>query len=260
MDVYIEYIFLDNLAINMFLLYLTLYLLKKRVSFALLICSAIVGAFFSVLYPFLGNFNYVVKILLAPVLILIINKYKHFSDFCNTLVTFYLVSFCLAGTVIMLNSFTIINLTKFNGELQLIPFCLFGSSLIILVLLKFCRSHLYRRKQLGSLLFNAKVRGIDNKKISIQAFYDSGNQLYDPKHNTPIVIISDNLYNKIPKENLGNVLVKTVAGYKSLVTVNIEFRLYFSCTLNKMYKVQAGVSDDINREYDMILHTEMTGE
>lgn len=260
MDIYIEYIFIDNFAVNLFILYLTLYILKRKVNIGLMFLSAFIGAIFSVLYPFLGIYNLIVKILLAPILILIIFRYKNLREYIFTLTTFYFVSFALAGAVIMLNSFQLVDLTKYNGQLQLMPFCIFGSSLIILVLLKFSREQLYRHKRVVSLLFSVEVNALDNKSICTYAFYDSGNQLYDPKHNTPIVIISDRLYNRIPKENIGNILVKTVAGYKNLVTVNIVFRLYFNDTMNKIYKVQAGVSEDMNRDYDMILHTEMTGE
>lgn len=191
---------------------------------------------------------------------LMLTRYKSFSDYIYTLITFYLVSFMLAGAVVMLSSFKIVDLTKYNGELQLIPFCLFSSSLIILVLFKFCRKELYKRKRLQSLIYPIKVQAHNNEFIETFAFYDSGNQLYNPRNNKPIVIISQRLFDKLPKNNESFILVKTIAGYKNLITINITFRLYFNTKLNKIYKVQAGVSNDMNIDYDMILHTEMIGD
>lgn len=260
MDIYIEYIFLDNLAVNLFLLYLTVYVLKKKAKFVLLISSAALGAVFSVLYPLLGYYNYIVKVLLAAVMVLIIRKYKNFSDYIHTLIAFYIASFALAGAVLMLSAFTSVDMTKYSGKIQLFPFCLFSSSFIILVLAKYCAKEIYRRKRIHTLIYPAKVQTGENTSVDIKAFYDSGNQLYDSDDGKPIVIISNSLFEKLPKEKTGFIMIKTVAGYKNLATVEITFRLYFNNNVNKIYKVRAGVSNDLSGEYDMILHTEMTGE
>lgn len=260
MTVYVEYIFLDNLAINVFLLYITMFVQKKEVSLWNVVFCGAIGAVFAVLYPFVGNFNYIIKIFLATVMIVFLRKYKSFREYITTLFLFYIISFSLAGAVVMISSFSAVDLTKYNGNIQLFPFCVGASAFIIVILIKYCRAEIYKRRNIVRQIYPIKVKGKDNRLLSINAFYDSGNQLYDPQSNKPMVVISQKLYNQLEQTEKGEVLIKTVNGIKTMLSTKIEFWIYFDDDRNKIYNVRAGVSDLINEDYDLILHTEMIGE
>lgn len=260
MEIYIEYIFLDNFAVNMFLLYLSLILLKKKASFAAVFCSGTLGAVFSALYPFLGKYNYIVKALLAPVMVFILRKYNRFSDFFSILVTFYILSFTLAGAVLMISAFSDIDLTKYHKKIQLFPFCISLSAMMVLLLCNYIAAQLYKRKRIQTLIYPVKIQLSEDSFIETHAFYDSGNHLADPANGQPMVIISKRIFNKMACQPCGDLIIKSVAGYKNIPTANIIFWIYFNNGKNKMYKARAGIIDDINEEYDLILHTEMIGE
>lgn len=260
MTVYVEYIFLDNLAINAFLLYMTMFVQKKQVSlWNVLLCGAI-GAIFAVLYPFIGYFNYIVKILLASVMVVFLKKFRTFKEYITTLFVFYIISFSLAGAVVMLSSFSAIDLTKYNGNIQLFPFCVATSAFIIVILIKYCTTEIYKRRNVVRHIYPVKIKIKDDKFLSINAFYDSGNQLYDPINNKPMVMISKNLYEQLGECEKGEVYIKTVNGIKPMVSTNIEFWIYYDDGKNKIYKVRAGVTEALNDNYDLILHTDMIGE
>ena len=96
--------------------------------------------------------------------------------------------------------------------------------------------------------------------IKVNAYYDSGNQLQDPSSGEPMVIISKRLFNKLGCKSQSDITIKTLAGIKNIPTVALDFKIYFNKGMNKIYKVKAGITEDINENYDIILHTDMTGE
>lgn len=259
MTVYLEYILLDNLAINTFLLYLTFLVRKQQAGLFRLFCSGLFGAIFSVLYPYLGIYNYIVKTLLSPLMLIIAKKYKKFSDYIVSLTVFLIISFCFAGAAVMLSSFSAVDLTKYDGKLQLFPFCVFSSALMISMLLKICVKDFYKRRAMLKSVFEASVSTKDGKE-RVMALYDSGNHLFCPESGEPMVIISERLRGKLTCDNEKEVLVRTVGGIKALKRVELNFEIYSRNGQNKIYKAKAGVSKDINPEYDIILHSEMTGE
>lgn len=259
MTVYIEYVFMDNFAINLLILYITLAACRKKISVARLILSACIGSFFSVLYPFIGSYNYAVKTLLGLAMVLIAASYKNIKDLVRALIIFYLISFSLAGAVIMLSSYNVVHLTDFNGKYQLFPFCVTVSAFIMLFVGKYIIKDIYRKKIQESSIYSGVVK-TEKGVVDINAFYDSGNRLYDPESRQPMVIISENLYEKLGEKSGEEVIVKTVGGIRTLKTVSIDFGIYFPGQGNKMYRVKAGVSESLNGDYDLILHTEMTGE
>ncbi len=259
MTIYLEYILLDNLAINTFLLYLTFLVRKQQAGIFRLFCSGFFGAVFSVLYPYLGIYNYFIKALLSPVMLLIAKKYKSFSDYIVSLTVFLIISFCMAGASVMISSFSAIDLTKYDGKLQLFPFCVFTSALMISMLLKICVKDFYKRRAMLKFVFQASVTTKKGKE-SVLALYDSGNHLFCPESGEPMVIISERLSQKLACEKEKEVFVRTVGGIKALKRVELNFEIYSRSGQNKIYKAKAGVSRDINPEYDIILHSEMTGE
>ncbi|MDD4316869.1 MAG: sigma-E processing peptidase SpoIIGA [Clostridia bacterium] len=260
MTVYIEYILLDNLAVDMFLLYLVFIVRKRNAGLARVFAAGLTGAVFSVLYPFLGNYNYFVKVLLSPFMLAIVAKYKRFSEYAVSLAVFLIISFCLAGAVVMLSSFSAVDLTKYNAKVQLLPFFIFGSSLIIMLLLKICMKEFYKRRAIAKAEFSARVALKGGGKAEVKALYDSGNQLYNPATGEPMVIISQRLFDKLGCEKGEEIFVRTVGGLKPLDTAELDFEIYSESGQNKIYKAKAGISGDVNGEYDIILHSDMTGE
>lgn len=259
MVVYIEYIFLDNIAINIFILYTTLLVQRMKPNWLAIFGSGSIGAIFSCLYPFLSFYNYIVKVLLGIIMIVILKKYKTIKSFFSTLITFYFITFSLAGIVLMISSFNIINLENYYGIVQLFPFCIISSCTILIILIKLCIKDFYKNRNLQKLLYDVLIE-TNGKKIKLKGYYDSGNQLYDPKTNKPMVIISDSIYNKLKGGEESEIEIRTIGGIKTIKTINMSLLIYFQDKDNKIYRTSAGISNNFSKEYDLILHRDMTGE
>jgi stage II sporulation protein GA (sporulation sigma-E factor processing peptidase) len=232
---------------------------KKNFKTIPLLLSASFGSIFSVIYPLLSDYNYIVKTLLGGFMVLMLKKYKSVKEYLYILMSFYLISFSLAGVVVLLSSYTQTDLTNYNGKLQLFPFCIALGGLIIAVTVKMIVNEFYKKRNIHKLIYAVEV--MDGEKCFMaNAYYDSGNQLQDPESGMPMVIISKRLYEKIGVDIQGDVAIKTLAGIKDIPTVPFEFKIYFQKGMNKIYKVKAGIVADMNEEYDIILHTDMTGE
>lgn len=260
MTVYLEYILLDNLAADLFLLYISFFIRKKQTAFFRLFLSALIGAFFSVLYPFIGKWNYAVKVLLPPAMMLAASRYKSAADFTAALAVFLLCSLALAGAAVLLSSFSDVDLTEYNAKIQLFPFCVCGSCLLIAVLSKICVNELYKRRNRLASELTALVLLANGEKEKCAALYDSGNLVYEPLTGKPMAVISRRLFERIGGQTDGEVLVRTVGGVMPLLTTKLSFEIYSADGGNKIYMVPAAVSRELYSEYDIILHSDMTGE
>lgn len=264
MVVYIEYIFLDNLAINAVILYATFLIVKKSVSVPGLIFSSSVGGLFSALYPFLNFYNYLVKALLGIFMVFISAKFKNFKEYIKALLFFYVTSFTLAGITLMLANYNVIELSEFSARIQLFPFCIAVSCFILLLLMKAAAKE-RKRMTKSDFIYDAKVFIGVNENTAVKAYYDSGNRIYT-KNGKPVVVISKSLHKKISESKpfeeeceRETLTVNTVAGVRVLETVPISFALNYGKGDRRVFNVTAGISDT-PLGCDIILHNEMLGD
>ena len=79
MQIYIEYFLIDNIIINLIVLYLVGFTTKVKLNKILMLLVSILGAIFSVIYSqlnLINIFDFIYKILIGIVMILSLKKYK----------------------------------------------------------------------------------------------------------------------------------------------------------------------------------------
>lgn len=275
MEVYIEYVILDNLIINSILIYLTCITLKNKINKYRIMLGSVVGTIFAIVMPFISLNSFllfIIKMCVGLIIVLSFCKFK-IKDIILSYTLFITYTFLMGGMCFGLmyllnlnvsaNGFIIYN---FNIPLSIIILAIF---IYFLILKKFVT---YKKNILNfSYLVEVKK---DDKTIKLQGFLDTGNQIYDDYGN-PIVVISKSSFIKafptislikIATNNVNNYDLKN-SKYIVISTANATTKmLTFKCDkmvvfdnkkCNEYNNITIGVSNsNFNKKFDCILHTE----
>ncbi|MBQ2864656.1 MAG: sigma-E processing peptidase SpoIIGA [Clostridia bacterium] len=231
MEVYIEYVVLDNLIINYVLLRLVDFSLKLNAKKSLCVLSAVIGTIAAVLFPFL-NFNialnnfilFILKLLLGLVMVLIIKKPKSLTCLITTFFLFLTYTFVLGGMcfglIYMLNLKTTFSGVLINGfEIPISLFLLLGLCYlkILFGLIKIVK----HKCNYSKFYYDVKLC-VNNKHTIVTGFLDSGNQIN--VLNSGIVVINYKTLIKLyPNLNLQKLIVGNLkeSGLKNAKLINI---------------------------------------
>lgn len=188
MEVYIEYVVLDNLIINYVLLELTNKSVKLNAKKRYCFLSSMLGTVVSIFMPFL-NINVApfvnnvllvcLKLCLGLIMCLLIKKLKCFTQFITTFFLFLTYTFVLGGMCFGLIYF--LNLkTTFSGliiygfEIPISLFILLG--LFYLKILLFLINYIKHKNSYSNFYFDVKLKNNRNS-VRVTGFLDSGNQI-----------------------------------------------------------------------------------
>ena len=233
MEVYIEYVVLDNLIINYVLLRLTNYTLKLNANKCLCFFSSVVGTIVAVLMPLikfnlnatLNNFMLILlKVVLGFIMVLIIKKPKSFLNFLTTFFMFLTYTFVLGGMcfglIYMLNlQTTFSGILMFGFEIPVSLFLLLGICYlkILFSLIKLVK----HRCNYSKFYYDVKL-SVNNKKVVVTGFLDSGNQI-KILDNAIVVINYKTLLKLYPNLNFEKLIVGrlTETGLKNAKMINV---------------------------------------
>lgn len=195
MEIYIEYVIIDNLVINMLILLCTKSAMKLRAKFVFIFLSAVLGTVFAVVYPLFGLSSLALlplKIALGLIMVAIIAKYSSFKEYIITFLLFLLFTLLLGGASIatLMLFGTSLEAIAAGGYDMIIPLgvVLLIVSLYVAIIIALAK-FLNRKRDAEPFLKNVELT-IGDKVLSLAAFLDSGNKLYDRKTGLPVVIIS----------------------------------------------------------------------
>lgn len=213
MELYVEYVIIDNLVINTLILLCTKATMKLRSKFYQLFLSALVGTVFAVCSPLFGLQNIVLlpmKFALAFIMILILAPFNSVKDFFLSFVFFVLYTLLLGGACVatLLLFGTSIEKLSAGGYDMAVPVgvILLIVSLYVSVIIAIAR-YVSERKSISP--FIREVELVINKRVlKFNAFIDSGNKLIDKKSGLPVIILSVKLLEKyFEKEDIENLLL-----------------------------------------------------
>lgn len=179
---------------NFMLLWVTLKLSKGRSAIWRMCIAATIGGLYAVLlfipgYEFLQRTS--LKLCLSILIILIAFDIRGFREFAKIFMFFYIVTFIFGGAAFGLYYFfEDLGLMK-NGVFYIKNYpirILAISSLIVIVSSRFLWSFIQIRFSKEELLFDISI-SFGEGKILTQALLDTGNTLYDPVSNSPVVVI-----------------------------------------------------------------------
>jgi stage II sporulation protein GA (sporulation sigma-E factor processing peptidase) len=254
LTVYLDVIWALNLTFDSLLLYLTSIFLKKRIRIWRLLAGGFVGSLI-ILLSFTPLHTYsnhpVAKLLFSVVMVLIAFGYKRLSYFIKALMTLYVATFLIGGTLIGVHYFvqydseltTKVLLTNAKG---------FGDPISwLFVLLGFPIAWHFSKKNVESMEMT-KIQydqvvdvtlKIDTNTFVFKGLVDSGNQLYDPLSKLPVMFVS--IKNQL--EGITEPIKKMAEDPESLIMGNEELPVEWQ---NKLRIVPCRV---VGQEHQLIV-------
>lgn len=251
MCMYIEFVLLNNFAVNYLVCYLTVKATGGAIKQRLLIFAAAIGAVFAASYPALKTGGFIIKIVLSAVMCILIATQRTPRGYLRTLLIFYLVSFLFAGGALAVSE-----LWGIGADSGLLPLAVAGGILCAVVIGEWAVKEIYRRSRSERHIYDAELIGQSGRAYRCRAYYDSGNALYgDGK---PVAVISPEGCNRAGLIKSGTLAVRTVTGIRNLDLVDLDCRIYYARGRNKIYHTRAVISESLSgREYDILLHRDM---
>lgn len=203
MKVYIDLVILLNFSTDLILLISVNYILRRNVKLYRLLLGSLFGTLtLFLLFIKMNNIIlFLFKIIVSIIMILVSFGYKDIIYFTKNIIYFYLVSMLIGGAITFLNnqfSYTNKGLVFINNGLSISYALILAISLFIYFIYIKCFKRLrnnYSNYYNGSLYIN------DNK-INVNAFLDTGNKLIDPISKKNIILINKELLKDISINNI----------------------------------------------------------
>lgn len=229
MTIYIEIFLLQNVIINFCLLRLTYLTTKCQTNTFTLIFSSIVGSIFSILaLYFLDNKTIINITKLICSFIMLKTAFKQTKkQFIFNFILLFIYTYALGGLITSLSnstyytSFGIVSSSKIN--LWFVTTSIIALTYIFELVVK----HIKLKINTSNLIYKITLIK-NNKKITLNAYLDTGNMLnYNGK---PVVVVDLNAYLKLTNTNLFTFLTNqtneikthTVAGCKNLKVIEVD--------------------------------------
>ncbi len=257
MQVYIEYVVLNNLLINALVLTLALKFTRWKINKLAVFLSSAIGTVYAVLLPLYDWLNiFILKILLSMAMVGIIAGKCKIKKYIVLCVVFFALTFALGGITSGIENIFSVNSGKVSASL--VPFYVGTGGIVLICLYKLLYKYITLAKRKNS--FESEIIiAANGKKIKCKAYFDSGNKLYF--HNKPTVIIDKSVALELyePNELINikdNTKVNTVSGEQKLKVFPLEY-LEVENTKDKIYGVMAAISDCIKGEYKVVLHCDL---
>ncbi len=197
MVIYLDLVFLLNLAYDFLLLLTVDITLKRKAKIKKIFFAALIGSI-SLILLFLTINKYILfilKIIVSLFMVLIAYGYRDLKYTFNNLFYLYMCSVILAGFLYLLN----VNLSYTNIGLVFVNTGLSINYLVLLFLAPLILSlYIYQNKKIKNFYhYNIDLKIVFNEKekILVHGYLDTGNVLKDPITNKYIILIEDNLIN-----------------------------------------------------------------
>jgi stage II sporulation protein GA (sporulation sigma-E factor processing peptidase) len=210
--VYLDVIWALNLLFDTFLLYLTAIILKRQVKLWRLGLGGAIGSLLIILAitPFHAAAGHPAgKLFFSIMMVLAAFGYKRFRFFLKALMTFYVTTFLLGGTLTGVHYFIQFDM-NLASSVAMNHIKGFGDPISwLFVLLGFPLAWHFSRRNIEQFemtkiqydsLAEVDVRFME-LDFSVKGLIDSGNQLYDPISKMPVMILSiANYLDRMPSE------------------------------------------------------------
>ncbi|MGE5329216.1 MAG: sigma-E processing peptidase SpoIIGA [Deltaproteobacteria bacterium] len=213
MTVYIDVIFLENIAINFLILAVTGYVSRFKASSVKLLIGSFIGAMY-VLVGFLPDmevyFSITAKVLISFVMVAVTFWPEKIKDFIKLTLFFYLVSFVFGGAVVGL--YYLINPKGgmvSNGIYNISGFpikTLLVSIIFAYIVIKICWDIIKSKAIHENLMVSVSIE-FEHKKVMIDALIDTGNSLRDPISNIPVIVVEFEAVKDILPEEVKSIFI-----------------------------------------------------
>ena len=255
MNVYIEYVLIENFIIDYFMIKATLCVVRLTAKKGRLLFCALLGSVFSVVFPLLilpTVLLTLIKILLGMLLTLIATDYKTIKSYVVTTVIFFACTFFCGGAIYGV-------MEIFNIPLESEVFISLITIPVYIVLRVFSEiiNYFYLQKTINQFSYKVELSLMGNS-ISCTGLLDTGNGLtYD---GAPVIVCSKKLALNLIGDNLARIkfikiAVNTVQGNSENTAFKIDMLKIFNMDkMNIHNNVTLMIANNSFNGYDVILN------
>lgn len=249
MVIYVECVIFNNIAINSLVLYLSLIITKRNITWWRVLIASAIGAGYALampLFEFKGDF--ILKILLAFVICLIAVRPLSIKKYLFFTLVFFIITFTLGGIIIGAQNIfnvthnSLFKVNTFNIGLA-VSACLFliiaTRKLIILINKKRSKENNVRK-----VIMTTK-KGI----ISEKGYYDSGNTMYYMGIH-PVIVVDESL--KPLSSAVGKLKLNTISGNSEKEVYKLEHLMID----NRHYESVYCIVNKLEGRYKVLLHND----
>ena len=227
MTIYLDYIFLENLVINVvIILQVNSFFKLKLNKYKIIICALIDSVFSVINYLYLDNFVFSLLFTSISFYFLFQKLLKTRINFIRAVIYYFIVYISYIGIIILIECITSIYLDNILNKLVLYFVSALINNYILNNLWKMWKTNIKENS------LSVVIEVVD---ISIDAFVDTGNLVKDYSTNLNVIFIQKNLkeeiINKLINNNLNYELIKfnvsTINGinnYDGYVVNNIKIK------------------------------------
>lgn len=201
LTVYLDMLYVLNVLIDYLLLTLTARILnipyKKR---RILLAACVGGLIVIFLFTPMASFFYhpIFKICLSFMMVYIAFSYTSIGRFLHHVLTFYFMTFIVGGGMIALHFLFQTEFQLVDGIFQTKTSGMGDPVSWLFVCISFPLLYIFSRKRMNLLSFHLGrtkqmvdvLITIEEKRLECRGLIDTGNQLYDPLTNKPVLILS----------------------------------------------------------------------
>lgn len=267
MEVYIEYVIIDNFLLDFLLLKLAL--VKKRTSIYKggLYYGSAIGTLVAIILPLVKMptiLLLIIKTFLGIIMLLCSANFHSFKELISAYIRFLVLTFAFGGAIYAILGFFKIDYAVLYKSYSMLPVGLIILFAVILykAFYKFICS-LYESHLIYPFVRECELM-IGDKRMDVTGLIDTGNQLiYDDFYS--VCIAGERLVKRLEMggflgEETGRIEVKTVSGKCEILLYRFDrIKIYYNGKVNIIERPLIGIGEkqiNLSEEYDLILSAE----
>lgn len=267
MEVYLEYVIIDNFLFDYMLLKLAHIKRSSSIFKGGIFYGATIGTVVAIFIPLIQIptlLLFLIKIALGFLMLLVSAKFNSLKQLLSTYIKFVALTFVFGGAIYAVLGFLKIDYSTLYKSYTIVPL-----SLIILLAVSIYRCcfkffcTLYEKRLIYPFVRECELQN-RGKSIDIVGLIDSGNQLIYNNF-TSVCIAGERLVNRLKEcdllgESIGSIEVRTVSGRCEILLYKFEsIKIYLHGKSNIIEGPIIGIGTqaiNLSEEYDLILSAE----
>ena len=277
MKIYLDYIFFENLIINIVIIYQTSIFTKSNIKLKyIILSSSVLSVYTTIVYILQNNIveNIIIKIIVIGFAIYLAFNPKSIKEYIKKQVYYYIISFTYVGIIISITLIFNISIKKTIVKILIYVLSAFISYLFNKYLWKMWKTNIKN----SSLTYKLKIKGqeivafvIKNSSLTyklkikgqeIVAFVDTGNNVYDYTNNLDVIFVDMKFFDNLKKlnvlKNRTNIIVRTIASEDYITGYIVEdVEVYQNskkvCNLKKVVFCFSNQTINLNNKYNALI-------
>ncbi|MDD3303296.1 MAG: sigma-E processing peptidase SpoIIGA [Clostridia bacterium] len=256
MKIYLDYIFFENLVVNLVIIFQTSMFTKSNSKKRYMLLGSLIISIYTVITYILKNSiveNIVIKIIVIGFAIYLVFNPKSIKEYLKKQIYYYIISFTYVGIIISITLLFQISIEKTIVKILIYIVSAGISYLFNKYLWKLWKTNIKNE----SLTYKLEIHGQE-----ILAFVDTGNDVYDYANSLDVIFMDNKFFEILNAKKLlnqkTNIIIRTVASedYITGYIVN-DVKIYKNKTeinhLNKIVICFSNQTINVNNKYNALI-------